>query len=234
MKRGLVLLLVLATASFSFAEHKKGQIVIGTYLGSGSWYSSTSDSSSSAYPGISKSEYTSWGFGLGPEVGYFIADNIVLGTYLGVNFNGSKSDSSSTTSSFKSTSKYNAIYFSVGPFGRFYFGGGAKGSPYVQVNAGASFYPSYKGTYTPSTGTGYDYKYKTYSSWNLGLMLGYEHFLNSFVALQYYVGYGFSSYKTTSEYDYASGTDPTYDYSSKTNSLEFGVGLQIFLDKKKS
>jgi hypothetical protein len=125
--------------------------------------------------------------------------------------------------------------FSVGPFGRFYFGGiDGKGAPYVLINAGISFYPSYSGSYKPSTGSAYDYSYKKYTSWNAGIQLGYEHFINSTIGIQYYVGYTYRYYKTTSETDYTSGTgtDYTSDYLSKRNGISFGVGLQIHLGKK--
>jgi hypothetical protein len=125
--------------------------------------------------------------------------------------------------------------FSVGPFGRFYFGGiDGKGTPFVQISAGISFYPSYSSKYTPSTGSAYDYSYKKYSSWEASIQLGYEHFINSVIGLQYYVGYHYRYYKTTGETDYTSGTstDYTSDSLSKRNGIVFGVGLQIHLGKK--
>ena len=105
-----------------------------------------------------------------------------------------------------------------------------------------------------SSGTKYTYKYKKYSSWNAGAQIGYEHFLNSAIGLQYYLGYSFSHYQTISEYDYPTGTDYTYDSQlaaqrpsaasharilgrgiclrgkSNSNGISFGVGLQIHLD----
>ena len=140
-------------------------------------------------------------------------------------------DSSNTAYTSTSESSYHQLYVSVGPFARFYFGNSnGKGMPFVYINTGTSFYPDHSSTYSNSSGTKYTYKYKKYSSWNAGAQIGYEPFLNSAIGLQYYLGYSFSHYQTTSEYDYPTGTDYTYDSKSNSNGISFGVILQIHLD----
>jgi hypothetical protein len=148
-----------------------------------------------------------------------------LGYYSG------SSDNSNTAYTSTSESSSHQLYFSLGPFVRYYFGNsGGKGMPFIYIYAGTSFYPDYTSTYSTNTGYSYTYKYKKYSTWNAGAQIGYEHFLNSAIGLQYYVGYSFSHYQQTSEYDYKTDTDYTYDSKSNNHGISFGVSLQIHLD----
>jgi outer membrane protein W len=233
MKKFVVLALVLATACFAFSQTKKGDWLVGTYLGSTGLSFSSSESGSSTSSEISKSDYHSFSISVGPTIGYFVADNLAVGTYFSLGLSSSHYKNSYTDSSFTSESDYSSVYFSLGPFGRYYFGdNGGKGRPFVHVNVGINLYPKYSGTYTPISGTGYNYKYKTYSSWNAGLQVGYEHFLNSHIGLQYYIGYSFSYSKYSYEYVYTSGSNYVYNYKYNSHGITLGVGLQIHLTKK--
>jgi len=231
MKKFFFICLILATACLAFPQNKKGNLLIGTYLGSGglSFYNSENGSSSST--NISKSDSSGFSIGVGPSIGYFFTDNLVVGTSCSLYYSTSSYDSSNTAYTSTSESSYDSLSFSVGPFVRYYIGkNNGKGMPYVQVYAGTSFYPNYKGTYSSSSGYEYTYTYKKYSTWNAGVQIGYEHFVNSTIGLQYYVGYSFNYYNSTTEYDYAAGTKSSYDSKSNNHGISFGVGLQIHLD----
>jgi hypothetical protein len=65
------------------------------------------------------------------------------------------------------------------------------------------------------------------------IQLGYEHYLNPTIGLQYYVGYSFDAYSYDTKYDYVTGTDPDYTYKSYYHGFSFGVGLQIHLSPEK-
>lgn len=236
MKKLFIISVLFCTISFAFGQNKKGNWLVGTYVGGAGLGFGESEGSSSAGPGISKSESNSFNIGIGPNAGYYVSDNLVIGTYLGISFYHSKNDGSNTISTSTSESKYSSTYVSVGPFGRFYFGNNkSKGMPYAQINGGINFYPSYSGEYTPSTGISYKYDFDKYSSWSAGAQLGYEHFINQVIGLQYYIGYGYSYYKSTTMYDYSSGTDYSYSSKSTSHGINFGAGLQIHLEctKKK-
>ena len=102
--------------------------------------------------------------------------------------------------------------------------------PYAEVGAAINFYPGYKGEYIPGTGTGYTYDYEDYHPWSASAELGYEHFLNSFIGLQYYIAYSYYKYKYNTVYHTPSLPDASYFAEGHTNSITFGVGLKVHLD----
>ncbi|HKC36378.1 MAG TPA: outer membrane beta-barrel protein [Chitinophagaceae bacterium] len=235
MKKIISIIIALAMTSVLSAQNKKGNWLVGVNIGGGGASFGKSESSNSTNPTIFKSDNSNFNISIGPSVGYYISDNVVLGTYLGVGFSSSKNDNSNTATPATSESKYHSVYVSLYPYGRFYFGSNSKGSPYAEVNAGVSFYPGYKGTYTPSTGSGYEYSYDKYTSWNAGFKIGYEHFINPVIGIQYYIGYNYSYYKYDLFYDYTSATDYTNTNKNTSSNINFGAGLAIHLacDKKK-
>jgi hypothetical protein len=155
----------------------------------------------------------------------------VIGTYFDLDFYSSKHNSSSTSSSDTAVTKSNSLYFSLGPFARFYLGqDNGKGRLFVHVSVGFSLYPVYSYTSTPSSGTGSTEKYDKYFPWNAGLKIGYEHYLNPVIGLEFYVGYTYYHSDSSYTYDYATGPHTTYTYKSNEHDFVFGAGLQIHLE----
>jgi hypothetical protein len=231
MKRILIPVLILAVAVAAFPQNKKGNLLIGTYLGSTGLSFGSSESGSSSSTDRSKSDSSGFSIGIGPSIGYFLTDKLVLGTSLSISYGTSRYENSYTESDYTSKSDSHSLYLSIGPFVRYYLGApNAKRMPYVHVSAGTSLYPSYGGHYETSNDYEYDYSYKSYSSWNAGVQLGYEHFVNSVIGLQYYVGYSFSHYSYEYKYEYPDSPDYTSDYKSTSHGLNVGVGIQIHLD----
>jgi len=214
-----------------FPQNKKGNLIIGTDVGSGSFYFGNSESGSSTNSDVYKSSYTSFSLGVYPTIGYYFTDNLVAGTYFAATFSTNKYKSSTTANSSTSESKSSYVYFSLGPFARFYLGqDNGKGRLFVHVSAGFSLYPVYTYTYTPSDGSGYTSKYEKYFPWNLGLRIGYEHYLNTTIGLEFYIGYTYTHSKYDNAYDYPTAEDYTYNYASNDNGITIGAGLQIHLD----
>jgi hypothetical protein len=229
---GLCLLLVLT--GLALPQNKKGTWFLGTSIGSAGYSFSHSESGSTANTNLSLSDYTSFSFSIYPTIGYYLLDDLVLGAYFSLGFSNYNYDSSYnySSSTSKSSSKY--LTLSIGPFIRYYLGKeGGKGRPYLHAYVQPYLYPIYGGDYTPSTGTAYTYQYKNYLSLAAGIQLGYEHYLNPTIGLQYYVGYTFSSYSYNTEYDYPTGPDSVYTYKSNSHGFSFGVGLQIHLSPEK-
>lgn len=234
MKKFSILALALLATVAMQAQNKKGNWLVGTSIGGTSISFGNSESGTVGSTNISKSDYNSFNFGIYPTLGYYVSDNVVIGTYFNIGFYSSKYDNSNNYSSNTSTSKSSYVSFGLSPYGRFYFGDNkGKGMPWAEVNAGISFYPGYKGEYTPSTGTGYKYEYQKYHPLNGGVKVGYEHFINSNIGIQYFVGYNYSNYKYNTVYDYPSSPDITYTYKSSSSSINFGVGLNIHLECNK-
>ncbi|HQW45204.1 MAG: PorT family protein [Chitinophagaceae bacterium] len=236
MKKISICALALFTTLAMQAQNKKGNWLLGASLGSTGYSFGKSESGTVGSTNISYSDNNSFNLGIYPTVGYYISDNVILGTYFTVGFSNSKNDNSNNYSSNTSESKSNYGYFGLGPFGRFYFGNnGGKGQPFAEVSTGITFYPGYKGEYIPNTGTGYTYEYEKYHPWNAGVKFGYEHFINETVGIQYYIGYTHSNYQYNTVYKYPSLPDAVYTYESSSNNISFGAGLQIHLNcgKKK-
>jgi hypothetical protein len=224
------LVIVLAMSGPAFSQNKKGNLFLGSYIGGTGLSFSTTDYSTAGSPGISTYKGSGFNIGVGPMIGYYFTDTIVGGASLDLYFTSSKSDSSISTSTATATDKASYIGTDIGPFLRIYFGdNNGKGMPFVQFDAGIFFYPLYTETYTPSSGSAYTYKLDSYSSWNVGVKLGYEHYINPFIGIEYYVGYEYSHSKQTYTYDYVTGTDYTYSSNGSNNGINFGVGLQIHL-----
>lgn len=238
----LLLMFVLALASVGAmqAQNKKGNLLIGTYIGSSGISFGNSKSSYSLNSNISKSDYNSFSIGVGPTIGKYVSDNWVLGTYLGLSFYNSKYDNSNTTSTSTSTSKSHYVVFSAGPYVRYYFPdknkGKGNGNAYVNFSPSISFYPSDGGTVTYNTsGNNYSYKSKNYVSWSANLNFGYEHYISEVIGLQYYIGYTYGHYSYKYDYDFVTGTDYTSKYENTSSNINFGAGLNIHLvcNKKK-
>ena len=238
MKKVMMSALALTLVITATAQNKKGNWLVGASLGSGSFGFGKSESSYSLSPTVSKSDYNSFSLAIFPSIGKYITDKAVIGIEPSIGFYSSKSDGSSSTSSATSTTKYSYPYFSIGPFGRFYFGKlNEKGMPFGQVNFGITFYPGLETTYTYSGPSPYTQKtkYENYVPWNVGARLGYEHFLNNVIGIQYYIGYSHNSYDYDYEVNYTSGggTDYTGHYESDAGSINFGAGLLIHLNCNK-
>ncbi len=229
---GLCLLLVLT--GLALPQNKKGTWFVGTSFGSAGYTFSHSESGSSASTNVSLGDSNYYSFSFYPTIGYYFLDNLVLGAYFSTGIYGGKSDYSYSNTTDTSVSKYTQLYVSVGPFIRVYLGQeGGKGRPYIHAYVQKSLYPLYEGESIPSPGSGYKYKYTNYSPINAGIQVGYEHYLNPTVGLQYYIGYSFYTYSYDTEYDYSTGTDPTYNSKYYSHGISFGVGLQIHLNREK-
>jgi len=234
MKKISICALALLTAFTMQAQNKKGNLLVGTSIGGTGVSFGKSENGTVGSTNISKSDYNSFNISVYPTIGIYLTDNVVIGTYFTLGYNTSKYDNSYNYSTNTSTSKYNNASFGLGPYGRFYFGDNkGKGMPWAEVNAGINFYPGYKGEYTPSTGESYKWEYKKYHPFNAGVKIGYEHFINSVIGIQYYIGYNYNKYKYDTFYDYTSIPDVTYTYESSSSNINFGVGLQIHLECNK-
>lgn len=238
MKKINVFVLALLTVFTMHAQNKKGNMLVGVSVGSGNFSSNENDYSYSNTSTIYNGDSKSFSIGISPEIGCYLTDRLVVGSYLNLGYYNGTSNSGNSSSTVTSHSKSNNVYFTLGPSARLYLGKmNNKGMPYVWLGGGISFYPSDNGESYNSTDTyHYTYKTKNYFYWNIGPRVGYEHFFNEHTGLYYYIGYNYSKYKYKYEYDFsAGGTDYSYTYNSHSHNVSFGVGLQVHMtcDKKK-
>jgi hypothetical protein len=233
MKRIIFSMIVMIISLQVMGQNKKGNWLVGSSFGSIGFSSSEQEYSYSNTPGtVFKSEGNSFSLYINPYMGKYVSDKVVVGAGVTIGPYSSKNESSSTGSSATSESKTTYVYVGIGPFARFYLNNNnPKGAPYIHVNAAINLYPGYKNEYTSSGGTAYTYTYDKYSSWNAGVAIGYEHFLNSVIGFYYALGYAYSSYNTTAMLDYTSGsgTDYTTDQDYNSHNINVNVGLAIHL-----
>ena len=227
----VLLAVVLCLPATSYAQSAPSgprKFVIGTSFASGninsSEYESSSDLSTDVYKSTSRSGYGS----ISPSLGIFLSDTLVVGSSVSFSFSHYTTDSK-TNDVLDSTSKSHSVALSVGPFLRKYFGNPqGHGMPFVHVEGGFGF-STYGGTYTPVTGTGYDYSEPNDRSKYFEVLAGYEMFITDLLGLQYYGGYEHSSYGYDYVYKYPTEPDSTYHYNGKSNDIVFGIGLRVYL-----
>lgn len=228
MKRVILLALLIATPSLANAQVKKGDLLLGTSLGSLSGTSSTSKTTYSNTPTEYKSTGNSFSLSLNPYVGWCVQDDLALGASVSLSYYRSKSESSNTSSTTTSSSTSTQPSFYIGPFARYYMGGSGKGRTFVHVNAQYGFYSGDSKSET-STGASSKTTTKPKYDWNAGVALGYEVFLSSWAGAYGSFGVNYGSSKTTYEYRPSTGTG--YDYTSEYTRTYYplNVGFQLHL-----
>lgn len=210
------------------AQTKKGDKMVGVSFGSVSYTNSDSKTTYSNTPTIYNSDGSSFSISVNPNVAWFIQDNLAVGGGVSVSFYTSKSNSSNTSSTTTSESKYNQPSVYIGPLARYYFGGSSKGMPFAQLNIqyGISGGKSESKT---STGASSETTTKPKGDWNAGLSFGYEHFITSNVGFFGSIGFNYGKSKTMYEYRPSTGTG--YDYTSEYSRfyIPVNVGLQVHI-----
>lgn len=232
MKKLLFLFVLFMMSIGLFSQVSKGSKLVGVSLGSISFTSSKSETTYSNTPTVYNSDGNSFSVSLNPNYAWFIQDNVALGGGVSVSFYNSKSTSSNSASTNTTESKYNQPSIYVGPMLRYYFGGSEKGMPFAQFN-GQIGISGGKSTST-STSSSSETTYKPKGDWNVGVQLGYEHFISEYVGCYASVGVNYGKSKTVYEYRPSTGTG--YDYTSSYSRFYIPVnfGLQVHLPSKAS
>jgi hypothetical protein len=214
-----------------FAQNHKGWWQVGASLGGADYNNSYSETSYSYIPTTYSSKGNGFSLYVNPTLGYYVTDKLVLGGSVYLSPYTGKYTNSQSNSTATSETKYSYFAISIGPMLKCYLGKNqGKGMPYFMVDENMTWYPGYKSTYTSSTGGGSTDRYDKYSYWNTDAVLGYEHFLNEHIGLNFAVGYRYTYYKYTVNVDQITGTD--YKYSSKGHyhDATFSLGLVMHLD----
>lgn len=228
MKKQVLSVMMAALVLTAAAQNKKGDKLVGVGIGSISYTNSDSKTSYSNTPTVYKSDGNSFSISLNPNVAWFVQDNLAIGGGVSISFYNSKSNSSNTSSSATTESKYNQPSFYIGPLARYYFGSSEKGSPFVQANFQIGISGG-KSTSTSSGGSSSETKTKPKGDWNGGVTFGYEHFITPNVGLFGSIGANYGKSKTTYEYRPSTGTG--YDYTSEYSRfyIPVNVGLQVHI-----
>jgi outer membrane autotransporter protein len=200
MKKLIVFCLSLAAFTSANAQFEQGRILAG---GNGS-LSIVTDKNKTGNTTVVTG--TTVSFGLTPQFGYFIMDNLAVGAELqfGVSSFNPKDDNAFSKSSSVSTL--------IGPFARYYFDPGV----FVQGGFGLG---SQSSKFTSGGGTTTDTKFVT-SRVNLGV--GYALFLNDNVAVEPMISYQSRILREVDSDPVAKDVD---------NGVYISVGFQVYLSK---
>ena len=235
MKKINVFVLALLTVFTMQAQNKKGNYLVGTSFFTSSFNFGESHNNTVGSTTISTNESNSFSIGVSTNAGKYLTDRIVFGPGITIGVSNSNSENSSNASTNTSKSNSHYFYFGVGPFARFYLGKlNSKGMPYAQVGGSITFYPGYKGDveYTNTTNN-YDYNYSGYHPFGAYVQFGYEHYFNQIIALHYFLSYNYSRYEYTTKYHFTTPPDYETHNEGHSNSIGFGIGLQIHLECNK-
>ena len=194
---------------------------------------------------ISKSESNDFSISIFPRAGYFVSNNLVVGTTLGIGFGSSKYknfNNGNGNKSGESTSNLTSLEFV--PFVRYYFPGKkATTRFYAQAGGGITLDLSRKYESKSFNNTGdvtgtFKYNYpKKFNNVAAELLVGLNHFVSQNVAINAALGYRYNkSTETISSSNIFGNTTVTSDptkYTVKTNAFVWNVGFTMFLHCKK-
>ncbi len=246
MLKQLSLLIVAATiTATATAQFKKGNILVETNLGNISF--GNNNNSTEASGATRKSDSKSFSIGLYPRVGFFVSDNVVLGTELSLSFYSSKGNDFNGTGIKTSDYKNASSDIGLSPFVRYYFNAAkeSKGRFFAQLSGGFNMTVSTNYDYNYfSSSTGayagkykYDYPKKPFS-YNANILAGYNYMVAPNVALNLNLGYRYSSNST--EYTYTtttaagvSTTSPATKITNKYGNIDWKMGFTMFIPRGK-
>jgi len=195
-----------------FSQTQKGWWLWGSYVGSGSYSKGSSDDGGSP---PSNSKTNNFTIDISPNIGYFIEDNLAIGSFVGFNFSTGKTTYTYSSGDY---SKYHSTTFTIGPYLRYYFSRTGKNlTPYAEVFTGLG-----TGPYISKTKFGIAASESKFTNnrWNAGFNVGLANFITTNIAMQFYAGFNHSHYASKSKSAYG-----TYKYDY--NYFNFGVGFQM-------
>jgi hypothetical protein len=243
----LLVAMIMSTTTLVKAQFSKGQRMVGASIASLVYNSGSSDITVTSI-GSNTSKITSYNVNIMPSMGWFVSDQTVIGATVNINPNGNKTSYTQNGVTYQSD-KYNTYNLGIGGFVRYYLHSQSKMLPFGQfsLNGGVSnlktsgfFYGgsganAYKITYNGNSTSG--------SFMNASFTAGFTKMLNTNTGLDFYLGYTYSNssnvFKKTTLRD--NGNDGTIDERLENetttkftnNGFLLGVGLQVFLGKKK-
>jgi hypothetical protein len=225
------------------AQFNKGTIMVGPTIGSTAYSSANSnyEYDNSETRGTGTNSYT---FSVGPQLGVFIARNVVAGASLTLSLSNTQTNTtlnSATAAINGSKTTTNSLTVAIGPYIRYYFAnhfsnnlfyGQIDGS--IGSGSGNSSGSAFTST-TTSTSIG---KVNSIFNWNGGASLGMSHFFNKHIAMDIALGYRYTVAKSdnlnstqtvkTSNNTNSSSTN-NYNLTTTTNGVTLSAGFHWFL-----
>lgn len=229
----------------TFAQLNKGNWLVEGNIGNFSFskYKNQSESGGSV---TSKYESVGTYLGIYPRGGYFVVNNLAVGSTLGlsISYNKSKYYNSAGVKTSDNNSLYG--YIDIIPFLRYYFPSKKSGKLrfYGQAGGGVSiqYFSKYEGTNYNSTGditSTYKQEYiKPYIYASAEILIGLNYFISRQIAVNSSLGYqyskNFSTYNTTTTILGISTTSPDYKSTYQNHRFSWMVGFTYIITGKKN
>jgi hypothetical protein len=229
------------------AQFSKGMRMAGATIG-GAFFNSGNYDYTVPAPTIGYSASTnSLGVNLSPDYGWFISDQTVVGAQLlfGYKYDKELRSDPNNVTFYKNTG--HSLNVGIGGFVRNYFSSTGNLHPFAQAGVQAGIGSSENEGFSYNNSPLYKNVFKGKSSGdfsaNGSIILGVTKMINTHVGLDITAGYTYTyaknKYKTNTSTDL--GIDGTIDENSVSDitskftnhGFAIGVGLQIFLDRKK-
>jgi hypothetical protein len=250
MKKILLLSSVCTLLAFSAsAQFSKGTIFVGPTIGTNSYQSSSDDLDYSVGNNQTRTSSTRTNaFSVGPQVGVFVTDHLILGGSINYSHSGSNTNTSTNLTNgnrLASNSNSSTSTFNTGPFLRYYyFSNPTRNVFYAQLNGTLG---SGSGT---TSGSGNNNMTTTYQSngsksgifsWSAGGSLGMTHFFNEFIGMDVAIGYMYNSTTSNSQNVTNTTSNATeivtrasnnYKEALLTHGITLGLGFHWFLKRR--
>lgn len=246
--KSIILLAVVSIALTSTvkAQTSKGNLFLGTGIGSTVFTSTTADYSY-IDGGARKNSSHIYGINAGPQVGVFVSNHLILGGTLGFNFTTNKTDGNTTeTNQSTTTLTTNNYTVNLGPLMRYYIFNATPAKTLFYLQAQATIgtgYGNSTGSGNANTTTTYtsDNKINSIFSWTTGTSVGITHFIRKNIGLDFSIGYNHISNKSTYVNDTYTTNNLTkvvttktnnYDLTTGNNNIGISAGFHFFIDRK--
>lgn len=230
--------------AFANAQFTKGDMLVEGSLGSINVSNTKSENEQNGTIN-SKNENKGFSIAILPRAGFFVSNNLVIGTTLGIVFYNNKyKNINPLTGNKMGEAKDNTTTLDVIPFVRYYFPGkSATTRFYGQVGGGISLDLSRKyesknynnaGVVTNSFNYNYPKKFNTVSG---EALVGLNHFIAQNVAVNAGLGYNYSRGTETTSFTQNFGGPTTTSnpekYTVKTGTFIWNVGFTMIVPCKK-
>jgi len=236
----ITVFIVLLSSILTQAQFKKDDWLVEGSIGSITLTNDTDEYTQGT--GTYKYENSGFSFNVYPRAGYFITNDIVIGTTLGFSYYNSDSEDYDALGNKQYESNYNSSSITFAPFLRYYLSGSANSNLrfYGQIGGGLNTYLSYERESTIFNNNGEvssKTKYESpenYFSYNIVGLMGLNYFLAENVAINTAIGYNYSKSTETTQGTFTpSGGTPSestpIEYKNTSGDLSWNIGFTMII-----
>jgi len=192
----------IAATTLLKAQGAKGNLYLGTDLGSTIYHSQTTTTNTNG--NIETNNTKEYTISVAPAIGVFLSDHFILGGNLSVNYDHNQSDFNDAAASSSSTTTSNSTHFDIGPIMRYYFFADKPSTTmfYLQANGtvGAGSGSTTEADNNSGTATTTSSNVSGLFVYSGGGSVGITHYITKNIGLNFGVGYLYTHTSYTDNY----------------------------------